>query len=564
MLRKLDRMNQKHINILIGTLSLSTAFSASLYAQKGGGEVHTDDIIIVKQRVIEIPQASRIFEKIPIAGDNGPKKELAYPYTERKIPVQTPAFSPTVKMPEEYGAGSIKEQSYNNVIRGGFGNYGHTFLEGHGGIHRGENNYHGIYIKHNAFRLGPVRSNFSGESQNIIKLHSRTVVKNDIKLEGAVGWERRGFDYYGYSQQPIGDNITEPSIFNSWNKFFFNGSFSNAYEKAKVDYQAKANASYLFTHLKTTELVLSGGLSGVLPLTDRLSAGLEGSVVLAQTHDTTNTVYRNLYRLKPTFFYRADKFSVTAGLNLLNDREKVSYNQNYVYPIIKVDFQPFEGIRAFAGYEGDMYANNLTSLLLENKWLGRNSELRNTRKSSDLYVGAKASISGFDLEAKVSYAKYNDFYVFTNAVTDSSRFDIRYTNANVMNLSGQAAYQIPQMWRSLFKFDLFVYSGLDNVEKAWHRPNFTATWNNTFSIKDKFLVSSDIFMLTGLKGKNFKSNVEESLPMIFDLNFKFTYVITDQLNLFVSANNVLNKNYQRYLYYPQQGVNFLAGLSFSF
>ena len=71
-------------------------------------------------------------------------------------------------------------------------------------------------------------------------------------------------------------------------------------------------------------------------------------------------------------------------------------------------------------------------------------------------------------------------------------------------------------------------------------------------------------MLTGLKGKNFKSNVEESLPMIFDLNFKFTYVITDQLNLFVSANNVLNKNYQRYLYYPQQGVNFLAGLSFSF
>ncbi len=556
-------MNKKYCNILLTSASVSLFFSFNLYAQRGG-EVVTDDIEIVKPRVIEVPQANRIFEKIPIATDQTAKKKLEYPYTERKLPVQTPPFSPVVKMPDGYGELSIKEQSYNNVIRGGFGNYGHTFLEGHGGIHQGENNYHGIYIKHNAFRLGPVRANFSGESQNLIKVHSRTILKSDFKLEGALGWERRGFDYYGYSTAPNGDAITEPSIFNSWNKFSFNGSFSNAYQKSKVDYQAKANASYLFTHLKTTELVLNGGFSGVFALTDRLSAALDGTVTLAQTHDTTNTVYRNLYKLKPTFFYRADKFSVTAGLNLMNDREKVSYNQNYVYPVIKVDFQPVEGIKAFAGYEGDMYANNLTSLLLENKWIGRTSELRNTRKSSDMYVGAKASFSGIDLEAKLSYAKYNDFYVFTNSVKDSSRFDITYTNANIMNLSGQAGYQIPQMWRSLLKFDVFMYSGLDNVEKAWHRPNFTATWNNTFSIKDKFLVSSDIFMLTGLKGKNFTTNTEESLPTIFDLNFKFTYVITDQFNIFVSANNVLNKNYQRYLYYPQQGVNFLAGLSFSF
>lgn len=537
----------------------------NLYAQKKEGEVSTEDIDVkTRERVIVIPQANRIFEKIPIVSDPIGPKALDYPFMERKIPVQTPPFSPEVKKPDDYAATSIREQSYNNVIRAGLGNYGHTFLEGHGGIHRGENNYHGLYIKHNAFHLGPIRSNYSGESQNIVKVHSRTLVKNDLKLEGSLGWERRGFDYYGYSPFANGDAITESSILNSWNKFSFNGGFSNAYEKSKVDYQAKANASYLFTSLKTTELVLSGGLSAVFPLTDRLSAALDGKMVLAQTHDTTNTVYRNLYSLKPTFFYRADKFSVTAGLNLLNDREKISYNQNYVYPLIKVDFQPFEGIKAFAGYEGDMYANNLSSLLLENKWIGRNSELKNTRKSSDLYVGAKASISGFDLEAKLSYAKYNDFYVFTNSTKDSSRFDIAYTNANVTNLSGQAGYQIPQMWRSLFKFDLFIYSGLDNVEKAWHRPNFTATWNNTFSIKDKFLVSSDIFMLTGLKGKNFITNTEVSLPIIFDLNFKFTYVITDQLNIFVSANNILNKKYERYLYYPQQGVNFLGGLSFSF
>jgi hypothetical protein len=536
------------------------------FAQKPQGEVKTDEIEIYKDSKVVLPQANRIFEKIPTAADDNARKPIRYEFVERKLPVQTPEFSPLVNMPDDGSSKADgKAAKHSNIIRAGIGNYGHTFFEAHAGIPMGEDNYHGIYIKHNNFRLGPVGANYSGSSQNIVRLHSRTSF-DAVKLEGALGWERRGFDFYGFT--PKNYDFSESLIYNSWNKFNFNGVISNADKDSKVDYQFKSNLSYLFSHLKANELVWKGTVNAVFPVTEQLSAVLDGTLVLAQRQDSL-TLYRNLYKLKPTFQYKTDKFTITAGLNVINDREKNTLNNNYIYPIIKLDIQPIEGVKIFAGYEGDVYANNLTSFLLENQWLNRFIELRNTRKTADFYVGGKASLqNGLDVEAKLSYANYKDFYVFNNSRTDSTRFEALYSNdtttVKVTNLVAQASYQIPELFRSNLKFDVNIFSGLGNLKNAWHRPSFTATWNNTFTIKQKLLVSSDLYFLTGLKGNNFLTDKEIKLDPIIDLNFKFTYLISEHFDVFISANNVFNKNYQRYLYYPTQGVNFLGGLSYSF
>jgi len=290
--------------------------------------------------------------------------------------------------------------------------------------------------------------------------------------------------------------------------------------------------------------------------------------VLAQRQDSL-TLYRNLYKLKPTFQYKNDQFTITAGLNVMNDREKNTFNNNYIYPIVKIDAQVVPGIKIFVGYDGDVYANNLTSFLQENQWLNRFVELKNTRKINDFYAGGKASLqNGIDLEAKISYANYKDFFVFNNARTDTARFEAIFSNdsttVKVTNFLAQASYQIPDMFRTNLKLDVNVFGGLGNLNSAYHRPTLSATWNNTFTIKQKLLLSSDLYFLSGIKGKNFQTDQEIKLDPIVDLNFKFTYLISDHLNFFVSVNNVFNKNYQRYLYYPTQGVNFLGGLSYSF
>lgn len=559
-------MQNRNYKIFINALIVACLPLLKTNAQKSQGEVKTDDIEIYKDTKVSLPQANRIFEKIPTNVGDDARKPIRYEFVERKLPVQTPEFSPTVSMPQDNNDKTdAKAAKYNNIIRAGIGNFGHTFLEAHAGVPMGEDNYHGIYIKHNNFRLGPVGANYSGSSQNLVKVHSRTSF-DAVKLEGALGWERRGFDFYGFT--PKNYDFPESIIFNSWNKFNFIGGISNNSKDSKIDYQFKSNLSYLFTHLKANELVWKGSVNAVFMITDELTAGLEGNIVLAQRQDSL-TLYRNLYKLKPTFQYKTDKFTITAGLNVINDREKNTLNNSYIYPIVKLDAQVVQGVKIFVGYEGDVYANNLTSYLLENSWLNRFIELRNTRKTADFYAGGKASLqNGLDLEAKISYANYKDFYVFNNSGKDSTRFEALYsddtTTVKVTNFMAQVSYQIPEMFRSNLKFDVNVFSGLGNLKTAWHRPTFSATWNNTFTIKQKLLVSSDLYFLAGIKGKNFITDKEVKLDPIIDLNFKFTYLLSDHFNVFVSANNVFNKNYQRYLYYPTQGVNFLGGLSYSF
>lgn len=559
-------MQNRKYKIFINILILASLPWVKTFAQKSQGEVKTDDIEIYKDTKVSLPQANRIFEKIPTNVGDDARKPIRYEFLERKLPVQTPEFSPTVSMPQDgNNKTDAKAAKYNNIIRAGVGNYGHTFLEAHAGIPMGEDNYHGIYIKHNNFRLGPVGANYSGSSQNLVKIHSRTAF-DAIKLEGSLGWERRGYDFYGFT--PKNYDFPEADIFNSWNKFNFIGSISNNSKNSKIDYQFKSNLSYLFTHLKANELVWKATGKADFMITDELTAGLEGTIVLAQRQDSL-TLYRNLYKLKPTFQYKTDRFTITAGLNIINDKEKNTFNNSYIYPILKLDAQIIQGVKVFVGYEGDVYANNLTSYLLENPWLNRFTELRNTKKTADYYAGAKASLqNGLDLEAKISYANYKDFFVFSNSRTDSTRFEVLYsddsTTVKVTSFMAQASYQIPDIFRSNLKLDVNVFSGLGNLKSAYHRPSFSATWNNTFTIKQKLLVSSDLYFLSGIKGKNFQTDKEIKLDPIVDLNFKFTYLISDHFNVFVSANNILNKNYQRYLYYPTQGMNFLGGLSYSF
>ena len=49
-----------------------------------------------------------------------------------------------------------------------------------------------------------------------------------------------------------------------------------------------------------------------------------------------------------------------------------------------------------------------------------------------------------------------------------------------------------------------------------------------------------------------------------DLGVGADFKINDKFGIFAKANNLLNTNYNKYLYYKVNGVNIFAGLSYSF
>ena len=56
----------------------------------------------------------------------------------------------------------------------------------------------------------------------------------------------------------------------------------------------------------------------------------------------------------------------------------------------------------------------------------------------------------------------------------------------------------------------------------------------------------------------------KSIPAVSNLSLGATYRIFKGISAYVKADNLLNKKYQYYLYYPVEGINFVGGLSFRF
>jgi hypothetical protein len=77
-------------------------------------------------------------------------------------------------------------------------------------------------------------------------------------------------------------------------------------------------------------------------------------------------------------------------------------------------------------------------------------------------------------------------------------------------------------------------------------------------------VTADLYFYEGIKNKNFVSNTTYTLKPIYDANVKIDYFLGKQVSAFVSLNNIFGQNYERYLYYQSQGLNFLGGISYSF
>ncbi len=231
-----------------------------------------------------------------------------------------------------------------------------------------------------------------------------------------------------------------------------------------------------------------------------------------------------------------------------------------------MDVVPAGNVHVFGGVDGDINRNTLRTLLADNKWLAPQVLLVNTVKSLDIYGGLKGNLGkGFSYEGKVSVARYRNFSTFNNTFPDTTKFFVLYDGgvARVLTLSGQIGYAQKDKFRSTLKAYVFRYD-LARLEAAWGRPRVAGTWTNSYILNKKLFVTADLYFYEGIQNKNFVSNVVYTLKPIYDANVKIDYFLGSQVSAFVSLNNIFGQNYQRYLYYQSQGLNFLGGISYSF
>jgi len=536
---------------------------------KKEGSIQNEDIVIDKERKIELqPQVSRSFDALNEIENQKKGRKMKYDFVERRWEgLNLPTLTNTILSPRDGDElTSAYGSKFQNVVKVGVGNYGHTLLNAHFGFNPSENQFRGIYVSHDANRKGPNLSTNSARNDNEIKLYSKTFTNNYL-LNGSIDYKRSSASFYGRKDFV---NIPNDDFLNiNYDKFNYNGSISNAKKDAKIDYIAKSGLTFITSNKLDKEWVWESKIQTVMKLNENLFAYFNGDMTLSEYTSLGNN-RRQLYRVKPSFLFKNNRVSVHAGINVVNEKDRIEgENQTSLFPVVKVDFKPTDFLHIFAGLGGDTYFNTYDATIRQNPWLARNIQLKNTQQTANIFGGFKGTNErNIDFEVKVDYSEFSNLNFFTNTLADSSKFELIYTGGQkkvqVLNVSGQFNYQINERFLSVFKFDYNSYSNLGELEKPFGRPMLNISFTNSITFKDKIIISPDVYYMNGLYGWNAIERKSIKLDDILDLNLKVNYLVTKKFNAYVSTNNLLGKNYQRYLNYQTLGLNYTVGLAYSF
>ncbi|MGR3809527.1 hypothetical protein [Jiulongibacter sp. NS-SX5] len=558
-------------------LTVLLAFGATQAFSQGIGN---EEITITKEREVELQKQSRVFEKIPVEEKKTTKREMVYTFFERKpVGIEEVEFKPNVVSPvEDQRRNNSQSSGYPNYVKIGGGNFGRFYAETFLHSDQNQNLVFGLYGLHNAAKRGPIQGLNSGINLDQIKVDGK-YHSGYFKLQAEAGFERRNYYFFGYDT--LANRDLEPEeIRQRINQFDFGVAFENTKPKPIIDYSLKTNLRSFNDLYSTGEIDWSTNFTsifGVIP--DRLAAIIEADAYVTEISDEFQDSFikkRNLFRVAPFFNLDFRSFNAKFGFKAVNEFDQVNQiNNTKGFPTVTLTYKT-PGIYYFsAGYDGDIIRNTLNSFYEENPWLGPQLDVRNTTKDFEVFASSKGDITtGMKYSLRASYGKFSNLHFF-NVDRDFdpngnllNKFYIEYEEdpAQFVNVSAQLDYQPKDFWRLDLTADYWYYETI-NFNYAYHRPNFEGRIGNTFVVSDKIVSNIDFYYIGSTFAKDPLSGdlniLDIKIPAITDLNAEFTYLFSEQFSAFVKLNNIIGKNYQRYLYYPQQGLNFLVGINVS-
>lgn len=287
--------------------------------------------------------------------------------------------------------------------------------------------------------------------------------------------------------------------------------------------------------------------------------------------------------IAPSYQMKQDDLTVNLGVNLvyLNDTE-ASESQFFIYPNITASYRLVDELMiAYGGIEGGLIQNSYFHFAQENPFVSPTLLVSPTDQTYNASIGLKGKLTN-----SVSYnvsghyiADKNRALFKTNSALGTAEeayqlgnsLGVVYDDIDTFSIAGELNFDMNRNFKLALKAEYFGYSA-DNEAEAWNLPDIEASLFLDYQIDEHWFAGANLFFV-GERKDQFA--IEQSflpvappqtitLDSFFDANAHVGYKINDQLSAFAKANNIFNQDYQRWLNYPVQGIQFLAGATYQF
>jgi hypothetical protein len=538
--------------------------------KKKTGNIEAAEIEIVKERINQLPEATRNYDKIKLPAPPQTERKVTYTFPDFRLPADR--LNPSVRVltirAEE------PEPLNGKFVKLGIGNYG-TFY-GRGYLHstrtEDSNFAYGVDIKHVNSLNGPVDGKNSGVSQSSASLMGE-MYKGTTALGATIDYGRERYNFYGYDQaaaKPEKDNIKQV-----FNRFAVKAYARNQDPEQTLQYDAGIGFKHWGDEFSAKEnnFTINGKVGYALGETSRVTLAADASFISSK--DSLVNRSRTFVQATPAYELTKDRLSVTIGATIGYSSDTVNnVGKTTINPAVRVGYVVApEKFMVYVGAGGAIQRVTLYDLSTENPWLNCNLNVADTHRGPTGYIGFNSTpVRGLELNARATYGRDKNLYFYLNNPNRPDKFDLVYDSATTqfLNVHGEVLYNAAEKLRIGTRLDYNKYM-LETLAQPFHRPEFQGSVFATYNVFDKLLLGVEAYFYSASYGISYATVGGAPVPdfyrgtdAIYDLNLRADYRVTPKISIFVMGNNLANQQYQRFYRYPTKGINALGGATYTF
>ena len=491
------------------------------------------------------------------------------------------------------------------LLKLGFGNYLTPYGEFFFNAQPDKNSNFGIHLRHlsssGKIRLLNEDLVNAPESDNSAEIFAKKFFRRST-LSGSLAFDRHTFNYYGYTGGLLSDAQKEQMIPYFQDKQYFSKGTATVRLKSGIvsstdlnyDFGIKYHYLVSKTGQSEHETVLSGDVNKKI---DDLQGFLSASLTVYKADSIWNRIsnsygkkQQTILRANPSILLSSDEASLQIGLNTTLSLDADMDASFLIWPKVKAQWSPVPQILTlFAGLDGHLQHNTYSAIAAENPYVDPYHDVANANYKYIFSGGFKGKFSpktNYVAEATYSVIKDQHFYytdgmdIFKPVSTFrrlNNTFNVMYNDVNILKLSGEVMHSVSDNF-SLHLLGNYYSYDLKSLDKPWQMPNFDLTISGVYKPTEQLKFTADIFVVgkrTALI-RDFDSSMllsslgavpsfkEIQMDPIIDLNVGAEYQFTSKLNFFGKLNNFGFQKYEQWLGYANKGLNWMAGISYTF
>ncbi|WKK74411.2 hypothetical protein QYS49_22015 [Marivirga salinae] len=537
------------------------------------GDLKDSQVIIEKNRKIDLPRINRDFKKVPEIKNN--QSALDVEFNSRQFIPNLNSLAPRIRVLTIQD--EKLEKLYANQVKIGGGNYGALYLEGNFASKRSKDKSFGLNVFHQSFANGAIDKGNSGSGYQRVNPYGKMIFQKAV-LDAEAFYERHNNFLYGYDTA-LYSEVDRDSLQRTFHTIGASVSLKDQNETSRYHYNLETDIYQLFTNINNKEFSFDYDIENEFDINDDFAIYLnsDGYISNLKFDELDSAQNRNLLRFKPGVKFTRENLRIGLGFNMVHENDTLEgMNKFHVFPDLNIIYTPFDKLSVFGGLKGDVRANRYRDLLMENPYLDNTVNIYNTLMPFQFYGGLRGSVNNFlGYEAGFSLSSVRNNFGY-EAVYNENQGEIRY-RTKYFNQNNTEANVYASISTNINKLKLnlrgdYYYYNVGETQLMPFRPNFRLKFNTDYWVVDKLKIGLNAHLQGSMnnantfvqENANYSFNIDESIPPIYDLGIKLGYQLSNRSQVFLHANNLIANKYEYYLGYPNRGFQILGGFTYSF